>query len=94
MHSPAYLHMVPLVLSYCFGVLDAVALLVFIVFQNIVVTIFSNPSACVCLRDPVVVRLSLLIMSILALILSNGKSRANHCESECCEDHTLHGSSE
>ena len=79
--SRIYLHVVSLVRSYCLGVLDAVALLVFIVLQNIVVPIFSNPSGGVRLRDAVVVGLCLLIMPVLTLVLSNGRSRAKYRES-------------
>lgn len=35
---------VPLMRSYCFRVLDAVSLLVFVILQHIVVAIFPNPS--------------------------------------------------
>ncbi len=80
-------YVMPLMLSYRFRVLDAVALFVLVVFQHIVVAVSANISAHIRLADTVG-GFSLLIMSIL--ILSKGTGRASYCECEYCQSHALH----
>jgi|SRR5579859_1295393 len=82
-----------LMCPYRFRILNAVSLLVFIVLHHVVVAIFANPSGDIRLSDPVA-GLSLLIMSILALVLGHGADRANHHKSQCCENSILHVSSD
>src|ERR1700676_2875428 len=71
-------HVMPLVLSYSFRILNAVPLFVLVIFQYVVVAVSSNIATHIRLSDAV--RRSLLIVPIalLVLILSAGSCRAKH----------------
>jgi hypothetical protein len=76
------------VLSDRFRVLNAVALLVAVVFYDVVFAVFAHIAPNVGVADAV--RGRLLVVVILALILSQGASRANNGKSYGCKNCTLH----
>jgi hypothetical protein len=81
MQAGLNLDVMPLMLSYRLGVLDAVALPIFVIFQYIVVPVPPNISRDVCLSDAMRLGLLIMLISVLILpILSDCPSRTNHCE--------------
>jgi len=71
-------HVMPLVLSHGFGVLNAVPLFVLVIFQYVVVSVSSNIAAHIRLSDAVRASLLIVPIALLVLILSGRSSRAKH----------------
>ena len=85
MQASLDLDVMALMFPYRFGVLDAVSLLVLIIFQYVIVAIFANVSRDVRISDAMSLRLLIAVVLVLP-ILRDCRSGTHHCEHKHCEN--------